>query len=200
MGTSSFEHPSSPSFCTECGRSFAPEDLARFGSNAVCAECKPRYVQGMREGAVSASGLQYGGFWIRFVALFIDGIILSIALFPLSIALGAFTTVGRTDPTRGLRITAGYIGLSYLFNIAIACTYSTFFVSQKGATPGKMLLGLKVVTASGGPVSIGRAAGRFFASYLSGLILCLGYIMAAFDSEKRALHDHICGTRVIRKR
>ncbi|HET6371045.1 MAG TPA: RDD family protein, partial [Nitrospiria bacterium] len=43
------------------------------------------------------------------------------------------------------------------------------------------------------------ACGRYFAEILSGIILCIGYIMAAFDDEKRALHDRICGTRVIKK-
>jgi uncharacterized RDD family membrane protein YckC len=61
-----------------------------------------------------------------------------------------------------------------------------------------MVLGLKVVTANGGLISVGRAFGRYFAQILSGLILGIGYIMAAFDEQKRALHDHICGTRVIR--
>ena len=53
---------------------------------------------------------------------------------------------------------------------------------------------------NGGPIGLGRAFGRYFAKILSGLILMIGYIMAAFDSEKRALHDMICDTRVIRAR
>ena len=61
-----------------------------------------------------------------------------------------------------------------------------------------MLMGVKVVTATGGPISVGRAFARYFAQILSGLILCIGFIMAAFDDQKRALHDHICSTRVIR--
>ena len=43
----------------------------------------------------------------------------------------------------------------------------------------------------------GRAVGRYFAQWLSAFILYIGYIIAGFDSEKRALHDHICDTRVI---
>ena len=72
-------------------------------------------------------------------------------------------------------------------------------VGKHGATPGKMACGLKVVSPDGGPVSYGKACGRFFAEMLSGLTLGIGYIMVAFDDEKRALHDRICNTRVIRK-
>jgi uncharacterized RDD family membrane protein YckC len=61
-----------------------------------------------------------------------------------------------------------------------------------------MALGLKIVTVSGERMSVARTIGRYFAHSLSGLILYIGYIMAAFDDQKRALHDHICSTRVIR--
>jgi uncharacterized RDD family membrane protein YckC len=57
---------------------------------------------------------------------------------------------------------------------------------------------LKVVTADNDRVSYPRAFGRYFAEILSGLILLIGYIMAAFDDQKRTLHDRICDTRVIR--
>ena len=44
---------------------------------------------------------------------------------------------------------------------------------------------------------MGLAAGRYFAKYLSAMIFMIGFIIAGFDREKRALHDHICGTRVV---
>jgi uncharacterized RDD family membrane protein YckC len=83
--------------------------------------------------------------------------------------------------------------------MAINCCYETFFVARLGATPGKMALGLKVVRPDGGPVGLGRAFGRYFAKFLSMIILGIGYIMVGFDSEKRGLHDMICGTRVVKR-
>jgi uncharacterized RDD family membrane protein YckC len=56
-----------------------------------------------------------------------------------------------------------------------------------------------VVTADGGRVSYLRALGRYFAKMLSGFTCLIGYIIAAFDGQKRALHDHICNTRVVFK-
>jgi uncharacterized RDD family membrane protein YckC len=61
-----------------------------------------------------------------------------------------------------------------------------------------MALDLKVVRPDGGPISLGRAVGRYFAKIVSGIILAIGYIIAGFDDQKRALHDMMCDTRVIR--
>jgi uncharacterized RDD family membrane protein YckC len=154
----------------------------------------------MREGASVLGSVRYGGFWRRFWAIVIDSILLWIALIPLRWVL-APARVSATDVYRdgfGHVFWATYwtwnTGIAY----AVDFIYYVYFLSQKGATLGKMLMGVKVVTSTGGPISVGRAIGRYFAHILSGLILCIGYIMAAFDDEKRALHDHICNTRVIR--
>jgi uncharacterized RDD family membrane protein YckC len=72
-------------------------------------------------------------------------------------------------------------------------------VGRWGATLGKMALGVKIVRADGGRVGYGRAFGRGWAWVLSEIILFIGFIIAGFDSKKRALHDYICDTRVIWK-
>lgn len=64
--------------CSQCGRGFSEEDMIRFGNNLVCADCKPLYVQKMKEGVSLPGHMEYGGFWIRFGAKIIDGIILGI--------------------------------------------------------------------------------------------------------------------------
>ena len=90
------------------------------------------------------------------------------------------------------------LGAVYLVDMAIGATYEGVFVSRFGATPGKMALELKVVRPDGGPVSLGRAVGRYFAKMVSAIVLMIGYIMVGFDSEKRALHDMLCDTRVVK--
>jgi uncharacterized RDD family membrane protein YckC len=90
------------------------------------------------------------------------------------------------------------MGIETLIGMAIGATYEGVFVSRFGATPGKMALELKVVRPDGGPISLGRAIGRYFAKIVSWMILAIGFIMAGFDSQKRALHDMICDTRVVR--
>jgi uncharacterized RDD family membrane protein YckC len=92
----------------------------------------------------------------------------------------------------------GIFAVSILVNTLIGAAYEGFFVSRVGATPGKMALSLKVVRPDGGPISLGRAIGRYFAKWLSSITFCIGYILAGFDAEKRAMHDMIVDTRVIK--
>lgn len=196
MGTTYSGPETNRLYCTECGSQFDSDDLVRFGSSVVCVSCKPRFLQKLREGALPASGVEYAGFWRRLLAIVIDGIVLSIFTLPINIFLGQKMLIQR--PGQPPSLAFSYIGLSYLLSVAVNCVYFTYFTSQKGATPGKMLLGLKVVTANGDPLTVGRSAGRFFAYLLSAFIFGIGYLMAAFDSQKRALHDYICSTRVIK--
>jgi uncharacterized RDD family membrane protein YckC len=104
-----------------------------------------------------------------------------------------------TNPA-GIGAAMSSLAVVWLLSVSVQCAYETFFIGKMGATPGKMALGLKVVRADGSPVDYARAAGRFFAKILSGIILAIGYIMAGFDAQKRALHDMICDTRVIKAR
>ena len=69
--------------------------------------------------------------------------------------------------------------------------------SSKKATLGKMALGLIVTDVNGVRLSFGRASGRYFGKILSGLILNIGFIMAAFTEKKQALHDILAGTLVL---
>ena len=68
-----------------------------------------------------------------------------------------------------------------------------------GATPGKMALKLKIIRAEGDPVGYALAAGRYLAFLLSSFTVGIGFLMAAFDEEKRTLHDRVCDTRVVRE-
>ena len=72
--------------------------------------------------------------------------------------------------------------------------------SERGATVGKMAMGLRVVTDQGQRLSFLNATGRYFAKIISAIILCIGFIMIAFTDRKRGLHDMIAGTLVIKTR
>jgi uncharacterized RDD family membrane protein YckC len=189
-------------FCSECGRSTPADELARFGDRLVCLDCKNSYAQKLREGVAVAAPVRYAGFWIRLVAALIDAIILFIAGSILQYAvLGARVGSPNFDPANPeahLGETFAIFGIAWLIGMLSGATYEGVFVYKMGATPGKMALGLKVVRPGGGPVSLGRAIGRYFAKMLSAMILCIGYIMVGFDSEKRGMHDMICDTRVIK--
>jgi uncharacterized RDD family membrane protein YckC len=201
--------------CSQCGKSFSADEVVRMAEGWVCAACKPVYVQRLREGASVSLALDYAGFWIRFAAKFIDGLILgAVLVIPIFIFFFVVARAGSgnfaADPfdvllgqsrlrTEGL--VANVIGLfAQMIFMVINVAYSTFFLGKYGATPGKMACRLKVVDAEGGAISYGRAFGRSCAEILSRLICLIGYIIAAFDGQKRALHDHICSTRVVHNR
>ncbi len=168
-------------------------------------------VRGMHPAAAAAAGRHYGGFWIRFLARVIDGILLGVINGMVRLPLMLMFGIGTMGRMRGLGRGAGaglvfvpammgMLGLSMLLGIALGAAYEVYFLSAHGATPGKMALGLRVIRADGGPISPMLALGRHFAMWISAFILMIGYIMAAFDPEKRALHDRICETRVIYSR
>jgi uncharacterized RDD family membrane protein YckC len=190
------------SFCSECGRPFPTNQLVAIGNANVCAQCKPVYLQRMREGGQAIGARRYAGFWIRFVAIIIDGVILGIINWIIRLPLVAIIGAGTLGAAgSGSVVGVGAIlaagGLLTLVGLAVGIAYQIYFLTTRGATPGKMALGLKVIRADGGPISAGLALGRYLAQILSALIFGIGYIIAGFDSEKRSLHDRICDTRVI---
>ena len=193
--------PDSPHACTECQRSFPAQDMITFRGAWVCAECKPRFFQRLQESGETASQLVYAGFWVRFVAKFLDGLILAIPSLVIS-TLFSFTSSPFTNPSAGDDVNFFPLllqGIQQLLGISITLAYTTWFLGRYGATPGKMAMNLRVVRPDGSPLSYQRALGRTAAEYISSIILCIGYIIAAFDEEKRSLHDRIADTRVVRK-
>lgn len=188
-----------------------PASSPQIGGYAVPVAQKDLIVQQMREGVTPAvSGvLDYAGFWIRVGAKIIDGIIFFIGLLLiLGIVAGVLYLAGvpislpdQANP--GAPPSVGFIVLIVIYYAAALfgpAVFNAVCLIKWEATPGKLALGLKVVTDTGGRVSTGRAWGRGFAELLSGMTCYIGYIIVGFDDQKRSLHDHICTTRVIRIR
>lgn len=149
----------------------------------------------------------YGGFWIRFLAIFIDGIILSVVATPLAL-LFIMPGMNRmmNDMQAGAEPSPKMI-MSMLSGFAIyTCLawagqwlYEAILTSSSWqGTIGKRILRLKVTDETGNRIGFGRATGRFFGKFLSTLILDIGFIMAAFTDRKRALHDMLAGTLVMK--
>jgi uncharacterized RDD family membrane protein YckC len=179
-------------------------DLVTIGTATVCAQCKPLFMQRMREGGQAIGARRYAGFWIRFVARVLDGLIVGfvnlLVMVPLSLALGVSFPMAAAggDPSVMLAALFRFYAVVGPVSILLSLAYEVYFLSSRGATPGKMALGMKVIRPDGGPLTAGRATGRFFAYMLDGFVpFAIGFIMAGFDSEKRSLHDRIADTRVI---
>jgi uncharacterized RDD family membrane protein YckC len=208
----SFQPPPAPNpneaLCVECGKIVPLDETIQYGNVRVCAACKPVFMQKLAEGAripVTTPGaeLRYAGFWIRFAAKFIDGLILGIPVWVIMFIVMA-TTGGL--PQAGNRqaepsgVGTVLILLLELGFMVVHVGYQIFFLGKYGATPGKMLCKLQVVLSDGTRFGYGLATGRTFAEMLSGMVCYIGYLMVPFDNpQKRALHDHICNTRVVHK-
>ncbi len=147
----------------------------------------------------------YAGFWLRFVAALIDGLIISTVTFPFSFIFGLFNGFDQraADFGSNIGLVLSFIGLVLFINAVFIIIewlyYALMESSSKQGTLGKMALGLKVTDLNGNRISFGRATGRYFGRILSGMIFNIGFLMIAFTAKKQGLHDIIAGTLVVKK-
>ncbi|MDY0190804.1 MAG: RDD family protein [Desulfuromonas sp.] len=134
---------------------------------------------------------QPAGFWVRVLAAILDSMLCNLLVFVMGFVLGLL-----------LNFTNSYMGpsaqlLLMVMGILVTLFYYVFFTGYCGQTPGKMALHIKVVHKDGSDVSYGQAFVReTIGKTVSSLIFCIGYLMVAFRSDKRGLHDLIAATKV----
>lgn len=157
--------------------------------------------------AAAPPAWQPGGFWIRFVAAIIDSFILSIPMIIIVsvFAGGIFAGIGeiKDDEQSAAAVAGGMIAILVIWPlfIIVGWLYEALMTSsERGATIGKRAMGLRVLKADGTRLSFGRATGRHFAKALITPLIpfAIGYIMAGFTDRKRALHDMIGDTVVVK--
>lgn len=150
----------------------------------------------------------YAGFISRFIAFAIDILIISFSIVAATwfvsvtanaFKLGAFLgfSPDRIPWSRPiLDFLTGPL-VTGLVSIAFIVGYHVFFWVFAGQTPGKALLGLRLVTSSGNRLTPMRAILRFGSYIISALPLYLGFLWVLIDDRRQALHDKIAGTVVI---
>lgn len=144
----------------------------------------------------SGSGVSghYAGAFTRLAAFVIDWFILAALYGALVAGAQWFATaflgleLGVSDQNRWVWV-AGFAVWAYAY-MAVGLTIT-------GRTPGKSLLGLRVVTRTGQPLGAGRASVRVIAEPLSFVAFGLGLVGIVIGRERRALHDVIAGTAVV---
>lgn len=144
-------------------------------------------------GGVTGSA-RYGGFWIRVLAYIVDSIVLYITFFVISLIIGIdLAMLASPDSEAMSSATSAMPPISFV----IWLIYSVGFISSNlQATPGKLLVKLKVTDGDGQRLSVLRALGRELSKIVSTIILLIGFIMVAFTDRKRGLHDMMAGTLV----
>jgi uncharacterized RDD family membrane protein YckC len=166
-------------FCQSCGHPLHPEAQNRLISIAP-----------------------YAGFWRRFAAYLLDGIIVFIIGTGADAVVGVFQGVdmGLAGGIKtGFRQAAGIALGMVIGSITTWLYWAGLESSAYQATLGKMALGLKVTDLHGEPIAFGRATGRFFGKFISAALLGIGFLMAGWTEKKQALHDIMAGTLVVRK-
>ena len=158
-----------------------------------------------------APGIGYAGFWIRFLALLIDGIILGVPFGIIFFVVEGPTITSYSDCINNA-IASGQVvstcsgtftGAVATFELLYLLVEGVYFValwSTIGGSLGQRMLGLHVVdVATGRHIGVGRAIGRFIGFVISGFVLSIGFIWAAFDPRKQGWADKMASTFVVRK-
>ena len=210
-------------FCQRCG-------LRVEEGNRYCQACGQEVGASISAAPAAASPLPppiaasphapapqpYAGFWVRFAAALVDGLILGIPFWiVVGVMISMFGGLGLilhriprdsppTDPREVMALFAPFFMAFLLGWLVFMILQWLYFAgmesSARQATFGKSVMSLRVTNAEGQRISFGHATGRFFAKIVSGMVpLGIGYIMAGFTERKQALHDLIAGTLVLRK-
>ena len=175
--------------CPRCRRSNEPGSL-------YCYECglplegRPTPSPAILSTQSGDEIVELAGFWIRFVAYILDGLILFVVGLLVAAAAGAdaFSDAASEQLT-------WTDAVSLLLN----ALYFTIAVAVWRTTIGKRLFRLYVVRSDGSRVGAGRALARYLSYFLSAFILLIGFIMIGVRRDKRGLHDLICDTQVVRR-
>lgn len=132
--------------------------------------------------------VSYAGFWVRVMASFLDFFLLSMPVMLVMALLLGLDWVMQDEQT--------FNDLVYQAIVLIITVY--LWVNWSGYTPGKRIMGIRVVSVENyTEVGYSKAIIRYVCYFLSAILLGLGFIMVAFREDKRGLHDLIAGTYVI---
>jgi uncharacterized RDD family membrane protein YckC len=144
----------------------------------------------MQNAAPSPSTAPKAGWWARFFALFLDNLILGI---PAAILLIIIVAAAGKNGT-------GLVLIVYGLLIIAVVAYFVYFWTKDGQTLGNRALNIRVVKTDGSLLTVGGAIVRYIGYLLDSIIfgLPIGYIWAAFDTQKQAWHDKIAGTIVVK--
>ncbi len=145
--------------------------------------------------------IKYAGFWRRLVAFIIDLVLVIFILWIIAYTLSHVIPQIKGEIGDQESVFKGVVGLIIVLTfIPIPWLYWAILESSSSqATLGKMALGIIVTDLDGNRVSFNKASLRFWGKILSGWILNIGYIMAAFTKKKQALHDIIAKCLVVRR-
>jgi uncharacterized RDD family membrane protein YckC len=138
--------------------------------------------------------IQVAGFGRRLLTALYDGLIIAVAGFFLILVLGMLLVM------LGLMDTGESQGFSILASISLVALSIIYYVTSwtaSGQTLGKMIGGIKVISANGSPVSLGQALLRYLGYVVSAAVISVGFLWVAFDGKRQGWHDKIARTYIV---
>ncbi|HVQ31604.1 MAG TPA: RDD family protein, partial [Vicinamibacteria bacterium] len=173
--------------------------VAWLSARPYCAPCKYEHVHDLLSGIVPGA-LDLASRGRRFAGIWLDSLFTSLAAYalviPLMIGVGGLSAMGRNRPEDPTWL----ILLMYPILLGVPLLYEGLMLQRRGQTVGKMALGVRVVTAEGGPISGKQAWMRTVLRLVLGTCMGIDYLPAFFTHERTCLHDMIAKTRVVRVR
>ena len=198
--------------CSQCGAPLGP--TARFCGRcgAAVATAAPFVGQAetdqmySRRGGIRLDGefAPYAGFWARFLAWFVDAIVISLVTQPISLILGQGIDLEVTEDAAGnvtdfsFDVDPTLLILTVVVSTLLPGVYYIVALSRWGQTLGALAASLKVVHPDGSLLSPGRAAVRWIGSVVSSIVFLLGYFWMIWDGRKQTWHDKMAGSVVVK--
>jgi len=148
----------------------------------------------MQAAGSSVASAPKAGFWIRFAAYFIDGLIVGIPGIILLAIVGGFSSSSNGQ------VSGAAVFVYLLWLIASVGYFIYFWTRPAGQTLGMKMVNIRVVKTDGSPITIGTAVARYIGMILNSIIfgLPIGWLWAVWDPNKQGWHDKIAGTYVIK--
>jgi uncharacterized RDD family membrane protein YckC len=149
--------------------------------------------------------LEFAGFWRRLAASLIDVFALAVVCSVVILTIAPYHWFGFDGLWGSSDVldepvwrAVPYVIAGNLLSLLVNIAYFVLFWIWRGQTPGKMLLGIRLVRQDGSKVTIGIALLRYLGYIVSSAILFIGFIWIAFDSRKQGFHDKMAETYVVR--
>ena len=138
----------------------------------------------------------YAGFVSRLIAYGIDIALITVILIVLTWLVNAVQELFGLGQLASME-TILKILLSGAFALLFSASYFIVLWTLASQTPGKTLMGLRIVTTEGHPLTLGRSARRMLGYIVSMAAIFLGFVWILVDNRRQGWHDKIAGTFVI---
>jgi uncharacterized RDD family membrane protein YckC len=176
--------------------SFGPASTPALGTPLPPLPPGPIFAPPAYRPPAPAAAVRYGGFWRRLWGSLVDSAWCYLIATLTMMALRMDVSFDPSDMNLFGDVDWGQMAV----NQTVAWLYAALFMcSPAQGTLGQLLFNLKVTDVAGRRISFLRATGRYFAQFISTLVLFIGYLMIAFHPQKRGLHDLIAGTLVVHR-